>query len=103
MLVVVDRLSKYACFLPLKHPYMALEMAVVFVKEVVKLHGVPHSIISDRDKVFLNHFWTELFKLQGTYLRRSTAYHPQTNGQTEVVNRCVEAYLQCFAYDKPRS
>ena len=101
--MVVDRLSKYAHFIPLKHPYSAVTVDVVFAKEVVRLHGFPHSIISDRDKVFLSHIWTKLFQLQGMNLRRSTTYHPQTGGQSEVVNRCLETYLLCFSYDNPKS
>ena len=91
--VVVDRLSKYAHFMPLSHPYTTLFIAQVFLDTVYKLHGLPTSSIFDQDKIFTSNFWQELFKLLGTQLKLSTTYHPQTNGQTEIVNCGLKAYL----------
>lgn len=86
ILVVVDRFTKYAHFFPVKHPYTAVSIARLFFDNVVKLHGIPNSIVSDRDKVYTSAFWQELFALIKTKLQLSSAYHPRTDGQTERVN-----------------
>jgi len=103
ILVVVDRLTKYAHFIPVKYPYTASTIAQAFLDNVVKLHGLPNSIVSDRDTVFASHFWTQLFKLYKVNLTLSTAYHPQTDGQTERVNQCLEMFLRCSVQDSPKA
>jgi hypothetical protein len=103
IMVVVDRLNKYAHFLPVAHPFTASKIATLFMNHVFKLHGMPNAIVSDRDAIFTSTFWQELFRIQGITLAMSSAYHPQSDGQIEIVNKCLEHYLRCYAGEQPKS
>jgi hypothetical protein len=100
--VVVDKFTKYSHFIPLKHPFTAAMVAKVFLGNVYKLHELPVVIISNRDKIFTSNLWKELFALAKVNLSMSTAYHPQSVGQSERVNQCVETYLRCFVSSCPK-
>lgn len=78
-------------------------VAEVFVTTIVKLHGMPRSIICDCDLVSISHFCQEVFKLSGTTLKMSSFYHPQTDDQSEVTNRTLEQYLRCLCHQQPHS
>jgi transposase InsO family protein len=103
ILIVVDRFSKFAHFIPLSHPYTAASVARAFFNEIVRLHGLPESIVSDQDPVFTGHVWRDLFKLSGVTLKMSTTFHPQTDGQFEAVNKSISMYLHCITGDRPRT
>jgi hypothetical protein len=103
ILTVVDRFSKYVHFIALGHPYTAASVVRAFFDGIVRLHRFPSSIISDRDPVFTGHIWRDLFRLAGVKLRLSTAFHPQTDGKSEVVNKVIAMYLRCVTGDHPRA
>lgn len=96
IITFVDRFSKRPHFLPCKSTDTAVEAAKLFIDNVFKHHGLPNSIVSDRDPKFTSNFWSELMKLLKIQLKMSTASHPQTDGQSEVANRIVEEYLRMY-------
>jgi hypothetical protein len=95
---VVDRFTKYAHFIPLSHPFTASDIAQTFMENVYKLHGLPLTIITNRDLIFTSQFWRALMKILGIKLNMSTAYYPQTDGQTKRVNKCLENYLRAMVF-----
>lgn len=102
ILVVVGRLTKFAHFMPVKHPYAASTIAQIFMDNVVKLHGLPSSIVIDRDTIFDPQQFLER-TLQALQSKSSTAYHPQSDGQAERVNQCLKMYLRCSVQDAPKT
>ena len=92
--VIVDRLTKVAHFIPVKTTYRSDQLADLYISRIVSLHGIPKTIVSDRGTQFTSRFWKKLHEELGTKLLFSTAYHPQTDGQTERVNQILEDMLQ---------
>jgi hypothetical protein len=95
--VIVDRLTKVAHFVPVKTRYATEKLAELYVEHILRLHGAPRSIVSDRGPQFVSKFWQSFHKLMGTTLNYSTAFHPQTDGQTERVNQVLEDMLRSCA------
>ncbi|KAL0303212.1 UNVERIFIED_CONTAM: Transposon Ty3-I Gag-Pol polyprotein [Sesamum radiatum] len=96
IIVVVDRLSKYATFIAAPKHVTAEGMAHLFFKHIVKYWALPKDIVSDRNSRFTDVFWIELFKILGSKLSMSSSYHPQSYGQTERFNSMLEEYLRHF-------
>ena len=99
-MVVVDRITKYAHFSTLSHQFKVSTVATAFMETIQKLHGNQNIIVSDRDPIFTRNVWTELFSCLGTQLAHSSSYHPQSNGQTKIVNKCLEGNNHSFLFDK---
>ena len=101
--VIVDRLTKSAHFLPIRIDYPLSRLVQLYVDEIVRLHGIPKSIISDRDPRYTSDFWKSVQHALGTKLKFSTAYHPQTDGQTERTIQTLEDMLRACAIELPGS
>ena len=96
ILVVVNHFSKMAHFLPCSKTSDASKISKLYFDEIVKHYGLPKTIVFDRDVCFMSYFWKTLWHLMGTKLKFSMAFHPQTDGQTEVVNRSLGNLLRCL-------
>ena len=96
---IIGRLTKSAHFLPAKVSYSLDKLAEVYIREVVRLHGVPFSIVLDRDLRFTSRFWSSLQHALGTKLRFSTAFHPQTDGQSERTIQTLEDMLRSYVME----
>jgi hypothetical protein len=100
IMVVIDRLSKLAHFIPTTTDISAADVAHLFIQHVAKHHGLPSSIVSDRDTKFTSRFWQAVMEMWGVKSDMTTAFHPQGNAQTERMNRVLEEYLRHFVSPK---
>lgn len=101
ILVVVDIFSKGIHLGMLPSHYITYTVTPLFLDIIAKHHGMPKSLVFDQDPLFISKFWQKLFKLSDTKLCMSSAYHPQSDGQTEVLNRIMQQYLLAFVHNKP--
>ena len=101
IMVVVDRITKYAHFCALCHPFKVSKISTKFMETIQKLHGNPKIIVCDRDPNFIGNFWTKLFSCLGTQLAHKSSYHPRVDkDNTKIVKKCLDGYILCFVYDK---
>jgi hypothetical protein len=101
IMVVVDKLTKAAHFIPVKLTLKATNIADVYMREIDRLHGISKTIVFDKDPKFTSKFWKGLFNGFGTNLNFSTTYHPESDGQIERVNQVIEDMLRMYVMDKP--
>ncbi|RZC11704.1 Transposon Tf2-9 polyprotein, partial [Glycine soja] len=101
--VIVDRLTKSTHFIPINIKFSLEKLTTLYISEVIRLHGVPSSIVSDRDPRFTSRFWESLNRVLGTKLRLSSAYHPQTDGQTERTIQSLEDLLKACVLEQKES
>lgn len=103
ILVVVNHFSKGVHLGILSSYYITHTVALLFMDIVGKLHGMPRSLVSNYDPLFISRFWWGLFQLSGTKLYMSSGYHSQTDGQAEMINQVIKQYLHAFIHQKPSS
>jgi hypothetical protein len=101
IMVVVDKLNKTVLFIPVKTKHKATNIAYIYMKEVVRLHGVPKEIVSDRDSKFTSKFWPCLFKGFGKNMNLSMTHHPDSDGKTKRTNKIIEDMLRMYVMDHP--
>ena len=101
IMVVVDKLTKAAHFIPVKITHKATNIVDIYMREIARLHGIPKTIVFDRDPKFTSNFWKGLFNGFGTNWNFSRAYHPESDGQTKRVNQVIEDMLRMYVMDKP--
>ena len=102
IVIVVDRFNQYCHFIQLAHLYSAESVTQAFFIDIIRLHDMPQSMVSDKDPVFTSMFWRELMRLMGTKLHMTTTFHPQSDGQSKAANRIIIMYLRCLTGDRPR-
>jgi hypothetical protein len=101
IMVVVDKLTKASHFIPVKLTHKETNIVDIYVREISRLHGIPKTIVFDRDPKFTSNFWKGLFKGFGTNLNFNTTCHPDSDGKTKRVNQVIEDMLRMYVMDKP--
>jgi hypothetical protein len=101
IMVVVDKLTKFVHFIPVKLTHKVANIVDIYMREIARLHGITKTIVSDRDPNFTSNFWKGLFKGFGTNLNFSIGYHPESDGKTKRVNQEIEDKLRMYVMNKP--